>query len=159
MSQTIAPQVIMPNGRPMGARAIGSLKDVPFLTHLGVKVMEMEEGRSLLVLDPKPEHYNSWASVHGGVIATLLDVCMAVAGRSYDPANLSGITVDMSIQYILPGKGPQLARGNVVARSATIWRCEGEVRNADGTLVAKSIGSFKFKDFSARKDKQPVGDS
>ena len=151
---------IMPNGTSMHERAIGTLKDVPFLTHLGVKVLEMEAGRSLLELDPKPEHYNSWQSVHGGVIATLLDVCMAVSGRSYDPANLSGITVDMSIQYISPGKGKQLARGRVVARSATIWRCEGEVVNAsDGALVAKSIGSFKFKNFAAVKGKQPVGDA
>jgi uncharacterized protein (TIGR00369 family) len=132
---------------------------VPFLTHLGVQIEEMEPGRALLSLDPRPEHYNSWGGVHGGVIMTLLDVCMAVAGRAHDPANLSGVTVDMSVSFILPGKGRQLTEGRVVAQTRTLWRCEAEVRNAsDKSLVARAIGTFKFKNL-LNKGKNPVGDA
>ena len=90
-----------------------SLKHVPFVHHLGVVVDHMEPGRAILSLDPKPEHYNSWGGVHGGVIMTLLDIAMAIAGRSFDPVNLSGVTVDMSSSFISPGKGKQIATGRV----------------------------------------------
>jgi uncharacterized protein (TIGR00369 family) len=136
-----------------------TLRHVPFLAHLGVKIDEMEPGRALLSLDPRPEHYNSWGSVHGGVIMTLLDVCMAIAGRAHDPVNLSGVTVDMSTSFISPGKGKQLAHGRVIAQSKSLWRCEGEIRNAsDNALVAKAIGTFKFKNL-ARSGQSPVGDA
>jgi uncharacterized protein (TIGR00369 family) len=128
------------------------LRRVPFLDHLGVQVQEMSPGHSVLRLDPKPEHYNSWGGVHGGVIMTLLDVCMAVAGRAHDPERYGGVTVDMSSSFIAPGKGPQLAKGRVVAHSSTLWRCEGEVFNeSDGKLVARAIGTFKMLDLTKRK--------
>ncbi|HEY4374910.1 MAG TPA: PaaI family thioesterase [Burkholderiales bacterium] len=132
---------------------------VPFLTHLGVQVDSMEPGHAVLSLDPKPEHYNSWGAVHGGVVMTLLDVCMAIAGRAYDPANLSGVTVDMSSSFISPGRGKQIAIGRVVAQSTSLWRCEGEVRNvADDSLVARSMGTFKFRNLK-NQGKLPVGDA
>jgi len=135
------------------------LRNVPFLTHLGVVVESMEPGHAVLSLDPRPEHYNSWGGVHGGVIMTLLDVCMAVAGRAHDPEHLSGVTVDMASSFISPGKGRQIATGRVVAKSATLWRCEGEIHNAsDNSLVARAIGTFKFKNL-LNTGKRPVGDA
>ena len=136
-----------------------SLKHVPFVEHLGVVIDIMEPGRAVLSLDPKPEHYNSWGGVHGGVIMTLLDIAMAIAGRAYDPVNLSGVTVDMASSFISPGKGKQIATGRVVARSSSLWRCEAEIHNAsNGALVARSIGTFKFKNL-ANTSKKPVGDA
>ena len=136
-----------------------SLRHVPFIDHLGVIIESMEPGRATLSLTPRPEHFNSWGAVHGGVVMTLLDICMAVAGRSYDPLNLSGVTVDMSTSFIAPGRGKQLAIGTVIARSATLWRCEGEIRAAaDNTLVARAIATFKFKNL-ARSSKQAIGDA
>lgn len=136
-----------------------SLLHVPFMAHLGVVVEHMEPGHARLSLDPKPEHCNSWGAMHGGVVMSLLDVCMAVAGRAYDPENLSGITVDMSTSFIAPARGRQLALGRVVARSLHLWRAEGELRSAtDNSLVARAIGTFMFKNF-ANSPKRPVGDA
>lgn len=136
-----------------------SLKHVPFIAHLGVVIETMEPGHAVLSLDPRPEHFNSWGAMHGGVVMTLLDICMAVAGRAYDPVNLSGVTVDMSTSFIAPGRGRQMAIGRVIARSTTLWRCEAEVRSAaNDALVAKAIGTFKFKNL-ANTSKTPVGDA
>ena len=136
-----------------------SLKHIPFIDHLGVVVDRMEPGHVVLSLDPKPEHCNSSGAVHGGVVMSLLDVSMAVAGRSYDPLNLSGVTVDMSTSFISPGRGRQVASGRVVARSASLWRCEGEIRNAaDDSLVARAMATFKFKNL-AGTSKMPAGDA
>lgn len=142
-----------------GRRDPMSLKHVPFVSHLGVVVESVEPGQVRLSLDPRPEHHNSWGAVHGGVIMTLLDISMAMSGRSYDPVNLSGVTVDMSSSFIAPGRGRQVATGRVVARATKLWRCESEVRNAsDDTLVARAIGTFMFKNF-ANTARRPVGDA
>ena len=142
-----------------GRRDPMSLKHVPFVSHLGVVVESVEPGQVRLTLDPRPEHHNSWGAVHGGVIMTLLDISMAMSGRSYDPVNLSGVTVDMSSSFIAPGRGRQVATGRVVARATKLWRCESEVRNAsDDTLVARAIGTFMFKNF-ANTARRPVGDA
>ncbi|HEX4329166.1 MAG TPA: PaaI family thioesterase [Burkholderiales bacterium] len=149
----------MSTAQPAAVNNADVLLRVPFLLHLGVQVDSMEPGHAVLSLEPRPEHYNSWGGVHGGVIMTLLDVCMAIAGRAYDPANLSGVTVDMSSSFISPGKGKQIAIGRVIARSTTLWRCEGEIRNAsDDSLVARSMGTFKFKNLM-NQGKLPVGDA
>jgi len=149
----------MSSATPEASRDPHLLLHVPFLAHLGVLIQSMEPGHAVLTLEPRPEHYNSWGGVHGGVIMTLLYVCMAVAGRAHDPANLSGVTVDMSSSFISPGKGKQIASGRVIAQSRTLWRCEGEIRNAsDNSLVAKSLGTFKFKNL-LNKGKSPVGDA
>ena len=142
-----------------GAGDSKELRRVPFLEHLGIEIEHTEPGRATASLDPRPEHLNSWGAVHGGVVMTLLDVAMALAGRSYDPVNLSGVTVDMSTSFISPGRGKQLAEGRVVARSSTLWRCEAEVRNAsDSALVGRAIGTFKFKNL-ANTSRHPVGDA
>ena len=148
-----------PTGAAPTERDYKSLRHVPFMEHLGVVVEHMEPGLARLSLDPKPEHCNSWGAMHGGVVMALLDTCMGVAGRAYDPENLSGVTVDMSTSFIAPGRGRQLAIGRVVARATMLWRCEAEIRSvADDSLVARAIGTFMFKNL-AHTRKKPVGDA
>ena len=56
--------------------------NVPFIKELGVEFISAAGGRSMMALDLEPWHLNSWSVAHGGVIMSLLDVAMAVAGRS-----------------------------------------------------------------------------
>ncbi len=55
---------------------------IPYIESLGVELLEMADGKAVAVMTPKPEHLNSWDVVHGGVLMTLLDFTMAMAGRS-----------------------------------------------------------------------------
>ena len=61
------------------------IDDIPFVKELGVEFVSAASGRAVLALALAPRHLNSWAVAHGGVLMTLLDVAMAVAGRSLDP--------------------------------------------------------------------------
>ena len=42
----------------------------------------MADGRARATMTPRPEHMNSWSVLHGGVLMTMLDFVMAMAGRS-----------------------------------------------------------------------------
>lgn len=119
--------------------------DVPFIDDLGIDLLDAPPGESRVVLDLQDRHLNSWKVAHGGVLMTMLDVAMAVAGRSLDPDARGGVTVEMKTSFLQPGlAGTRLfATGRAFHRSTTMSFCEGEVRDADDRLIAKAIGTFK----------------
>jgi acyl-CoA thioesterase len=120
--------------------------DIPFITDLGIELISSDEGRAVVALTLAPRHLNSWSVVHGGVLMTLLDVAMAVAGRSPDPAVGGGATVEMKVSFLQPAKAGShlLASAQAFHRSGSMAFCDGEVRDLDGNLIAKSLGTFKY---------------
>jgi uncharacterized protein (TIGR00369 family) len=124
----------------------GFRTDIPFLSDLGVEFLEADAGRARVALTLRARHLNSWNVAHGGVIMTLLDVAMAVAGRSLDANAGGGVTVEMKTSFVQPGlAGSRLiATGRAFHRSSTLAFCEGEVNDEAGRLIAKSMGTFKY---------------
>ena len=120
--------------------------DIPFVNDLGVELLAADAGRATVALQLHARHLNSWDVAHGGVIMTMLDVAMAVAGRSLDPGAGGGVTVEMKTSFVQPGiAGSRLtANGHAYHRSSTMAFCEGEVRDETGRLVARSMGTFMY---------------
>jgi uncharacterized protein (TIGR00369 family) len=120
--------------------------DIPFVKDLGIEFISAEDGRAVIALDLAPRHLNSWSVAHGGVLMTLLDVAMAVAGRSLDPGAGGGVTVEMKANFLQPANaGTRLmASGHVFHRSSTMAYCDGEVRDSDERLIARAMGTFKY---------------
>jgi acyl-CoA thioesterase len=119
--------------------------NIPFIQELGIEIINANQGIAVLALNLDLRHLNSWSVAHGGVIMSLLDVAMALAGRSiFEDAD--GVTVEMKTSFVQPGKaGTRLsATGHAFHRSGTMAFCEGEVRDADDKLIAKSLGTFKY---------------
>lgn len=120
--------------------------EIPFLTDLGVEFLGMADGRAQIALDLSERHMNSWRVTHGGVIMTLMDVVMAMAGRSLDPESRAGVTVEMKTSFLQPAGSPGrrlIASGHAFHRSTTMYFCEAELHDND-QLVAKAMGTFKY---------------
>jgi len=128
----------------MAAQKAGFNIRVPFVDHLGVRILEKEEGMVRLQLDPRPELENSWGSVHGGVLMTLLDVALASAGRSLDEKCNGALTVEMKVNFIAAATGRVLGEGRAQRAGRSLIFSEGELRSEDGTLLAKATGTFKL---------------
>jgi acyl-CoA thioesterase len=120
--------------------------DIPFIKDLGVEFISAENGRAVVALDLTARHLNSWSVAHGGVLMTLLDVAMAVAGRTLDPAARGGVTVEMKTSFLQPANaGTRLiVSGHAFHRSSTMAFCDGEVRDTAERLIAKAMGTFKY---------------
>ena len=115
---------------------------VPFLAWLDVHGIAWSEGSARLELTLRPELMNSLGAAHGGVVCTLLDVAMAAAARSDDPASRV-VTIDMSVQFIRPGAGVLTAEGRLSRLTKSLAFCQGELRDVSGELLAQSHGMFK----------------
>jgi acyl-CoA thioesterase len=120
---------------------------VPFIKELGVEFISAADGNAVVALNLEPWHLNSWSVAHGGVLMSLLDVAMAVAGRSLDTKTGGGVTVEMKTSFLQPAKaGTRLtASARAFHRSSTMSFCEGEVRDSDDRLIAKAMGTFKYR--------------
>ena len=128
-------------------------RHIPFRELLGVKVDHKEKGRAVLSVAARHELTNSWGGMHGGVITALLDMSMAQAARTMSEQDAGGITIDMSISFMRASSGRLVAEAHVLRGGKSIIFCEGEVRDADGELVAKALGTYMLR----RRD-EAIGD-
>jgi uncharacterized protein (TIGR00369 family) len=97
------------------------------------------------------EHFVGWSDkAHGGIIGTLLDEVMAWACSSSDAW---AVTAEMSVRYRSPASpGEELtAEARVVERRRRIYQVRGEVRAADGRLVAEGSGRYLGASPSAKE--------
>jgi uncharacterized protein (TIGR00369 family) len=127
----------------------------PFSQLVGLKVVESSHGRAVLSLEITDQLKNRRGDAHGGVTATLLDAALGVACRSHQDDWMSEGTVTLNVQFIEPARGTLLAEGRLLRAGRTVAFAEGEVRDQQGTLVAKGTATFKIE----RRRKQPGGSS
>jgi uncharacterized protein (TIGR00369 family) len=128
----------------VGGQKAGFDIHVPFVEHLGIRITEKGSGLVRLRLEPRPEFCNSWGSVHGGALMTMLDVALASAGRSLDDRCNGALTVEMKVNFIAAASGPVLAEGRAQRAGRSLIFSEGELRSEDGTVLAKATGTFKL---------------
>jgi uncharacterized protein (TIGR00369 family) len=118
----------------------GQLPPPPFARALEAELLEVEPGRALFAAEPAEWMYNPLGSVHGGIVATLLDSCMGCAVHSTLETGVGFTTSDLQVRYIRPltvQSGRVLADGRVVHRGRTTATAEGRVFAADGgALIA-----------------------
>lgn len=123
---------------------------VPFLELLGVRGERSQAGATEVTLEVRPELMNHFHGVHGGVVATLLDVAMASAARSLHPQAIGAVTVSMTLNYLRSaGAGPLVAHGKVRQSGRSLVFCDGELRDEAGHVVATAMGTFKLRHGSA----------
>ncbi len=134
--------------------------DVPFIEHLGLRMVEYTEQTAVIVLDVQPWMRNSWEVAHGGIVMTMLDVTMAMAGRplidetsasettsddfKIEQTKVGNVTVEMKTTFIAPARGVLTAKGLCLKRATSLAFCEAELFDESNSLIAKSSGTFKF---------------
>ena len=119
---------------------------VPFMHLLGVRREFSHDGRARLVVDAKPELENLIHAMHGGVVATLVDVVMASAAVSMIDFTRTAVTLNLNTSYLQPGRGRLTADGEVLATNDEVVQCQAVVTDESGRIVARAVGSFRYLD-------------
>lgn len=117
---------------------------VPFMRLLGMRREFSEGGKARLTLAPRPDLGNVIGAVHGGVIATLLDVVMASAAVSACDFQRTAVTLNLNTAFVGPGRGLLTAYGELLHADDGIAWCRATVTDDDGRVVARAQGSFRY---------------
>jgi uncharacterized protein (TIGR00369 family) len=109
---------------------------------LGIKTVHFEKGNVILQLNIEENHINGIQTVHGGVIATLIDNIIGATIASI--VNLPSTTINLNIQYLSPAKtGVLTARANILHLGYKIVTGEGIISDSENNVIAKGTGTFK----------------
>jgi uncharacterized protein (TIGR00369 family) len=137
----------MSGGAPAAADRRNMFGTVPFMRLLGVRREFSEGGRARLVMEQRAEAGNHVGTVHGGVVATLLDVVMASAAISQLDFTRTAVTLNLGTTFLGPGRGRLTADGEVIGHDNEIAWCKATVSDSEGRLVAHALGSFRYVPF------------
>ena len=119
-------------------------KRIPFLQLLQVSTDALGHGTAKLSLPVEAQLTNSLGTAHGGVIMSLLDVALCTAARTLHPNSQGVITINLATSFIGAGNGERLfAEARVLKDGRSMSFVEGEAKNADGSLVAKAVGTVR----------------
>lgn len=117
---------------------------IPFTRLLGVEREFTRDGVARLVVDEREDLSNPIGAMHGGVVATLLDVVMASAVVSKVEFTFTAVTLTLNCSFLRPGRGRLTADGRVHDITEQVASCSAEVRDAEGEVVARAQGSFRL---------------
>src|ERR671925_773767 len=117
----------------------------PATKTLGIKILELSEGRSLLEMIVDPKHHNMSATMHGGIMADIADAAMGVAIATTISPEEDFTTMEMKVSFYRPHiKGPLRAEGTVAKRGKRVAFAEAVLTNEDKQIVAKANGTWLF---------------
>jgi uncharacterized protein (TIGR00369 family) len=117
-----------------------------FAGRLGVTVEGTGDGEATLGFEARDEHLNPAGTLHGGVVATLVDTVMGQAVRTTTGDGEVPATSQLTVTYLRPGKPGRLeVRGRVRTRGEHLTICEADVEQ-DGKGVAHAVATFALLD-------------
>jgi len=109
---------------------------------LGIDVSRSDGERATATLTADERHLNSGGTVHGGALATLIDVAMGAAVFAGGPDDERPVTIEMKVNFLEAGEvGPVRATAIVRRRGSRFTVLEAEVVQGDKVL-AFATGSF-----------------
>ncbi|WP_409330771.1 PaaI family thioesterase [Trujillonella humicola] len=113
-----------------------------FAGRLGIRVEGAGDGDARLAFRVTDEHLNPAGTLHGGVLATLVDTAMGRAVRTVTGEGDVPATSQLTVTYLRPGRaGPLTVRAAVRTRGEHLTICEADVEQ-DGQAVAHAVATF-----------------
>jgi uncharacterized protein (TIGR00369 family) len=122
----------------------GEIPAPPIAATLGFRLDSVEEGRAVFVGEPALWQYNPIGSVHGGVMATLLDSATGCAVHTRLPAGMAYTSLDLAVKYlrrVTAESGPLTCVGEVVSMGRRTALAEARLTDGAGRLLAHGTSS------------------
>ncbi len=113
-----------------------------FIELLGSRDWTSGDGHARLELDVADKHLNRAGTVHGGVIASLMDMAMGQAIRSNSGEGDVPATSQLTVTYLRPGSsGSLVVTAKVSKQGDDLTMCEADVEQ-EGKTLAHALATF-----------------
>jgi uncharacterized protein (TIGR00369 family) len=133
-----------------------TLYEGTYLEFLGFKLTDWKDGFTRVEMPVRAEHRNTMGYLHGGVIASLLDIAGAVAG-SYGISNdYVSVTINLNCNYMSPHRAETVvAEGELVRTTKTLFFAQSKLFDPENNrLCATATATYKRQ---RRKSEVPIG--
>ncbi len=111
------------------------LQRIPFYQTLGFELIEIKDGKAHFELNLRKELTQN-GSIHGGVLASLIDSTCACAAFSTIYPDGFVTTIDLQVAYLRPVfNGRLIAKAECIKKGKTIFFCKGQIWDEKGKLV------------------------
>lgn len=131
------------------AKAVAS---APYAAALGVRVEHLDAAGARLRLPYADANSNPGQALHGGAIASTIDLAGTLAARAAlgDPPGLVAGTLDLSVDYLAAAIGVDIvASAEVLRRGKEIVYSAVDVRTDDGKRIAFGLSTVRAIDPAA----------
>ncbi len=127
-----------------------------YLEFLGFRVATWKEGFVRLEMPVREEHQNTVRYLHGGVIASMLDIAGAFAGSYRMSKQYVSVTINLNVNYMAPHKAQSVVvEGELVRRTKTLFFAQSKLFDPENKrLCATATGTYKQQE---RESAVPVG--
>jgi uncharacterized protein (TIGR00369 family) len=113
---------------------------MPLHALLGLQFVERSDERVVVSMPVRPEAFGSTGNLHGGAIATLVDVASAsaaVRSSSFEPGRNTLVTADLHVRYLGRPKGDLVrAVASVVRAGRQLVVVECRVLDTEDRVIA-----------------------
>ncbi|MEU4192097.1 PaaI family thioesterase [Kribbella sp. NPDC026611] len=130
----------------------GDLPAPPILQLVGATGFEVDEGKVTVFMPAAEFHYNPLGTVHGGIIATLLDTAAGCTVHSTLPAGVGYTSLDLMTRFIKPvtvDSGQLSCVGAIVSRGRRTAVAESHLYDERGKLLAHATSTCLIFDLTA----------
>jgi len=140
---------------PPNIKAIFKRKS-PASAYLGLEVVDcdVDAGTVEVAFEATDQLCNLWGGIHGGMVAAMMDDILAIAvGLKLEWGQISP-TLEMKVSMLSVAKPGRLTgRGRVLRRGKSVVFVEGELLDAEGTLLAKGSSTCTLVTLKKREEK------
>ncbi|WP_061579831.1 PaaI family thioesterase [Saccharococcus caldoxylosilyticus] len=123
----------------------------PFWDCIGMRETVMKEGYAEIEIDITSNLHQRRGTVHGGVLASLIDASIGSAVRSTLQGDQASATVEMKINYFRPAYAERLtAKAKLNHRGKTLAVGTAEIIDPNGKAVAAGSATYMILSLIAR---------
>ena len=123
----------------------GEIPLPPILSVLDITEGSLGDGWIEFSMRPQPYMMNLAGTIHGGVLATLMDSALTCALVTRLPRGIVCTSIDLDMRFFRPARMSAevlTARAEVVNAGKTIGTTQGEIRDARGKLIVYASSSL-----------------
>jgi uncharacterized protein (TIGR00369 family) len=124
--------------------ALRTFSTAPFVSHLGIELVELAPGRCDARMVLAPEHLQQDGVAHAGVVTTLLDHAAGTAAATLMPAGQRVVSIEFKVHLLRAAVGPELQVSAEVLKPGRSFAVVEAVVTDGGKVVTKLVGTMAY---------------
>jgi uncharacterized protein (TIGR00369 family) len=109
------------------------------------KTVRAEDGRAEMSWTPGLDMANPFGSIHGGVIASVIDeVCGAALVSSIEAESTPTVSLNVEYLHAIPVDGTYTVLGEIVRIGRAMAIVDARIQNGEGKLLARGTCFFQI---------------